>query len=158
MSLIVKNRFIKEDIIDEQGNKIGELKFNPSDSRIMNKLVKIMNDAIIATDKLKKIGELPNLENKKLETIEDFELAQSDIKKMCEGFSIETDLIDGIFNNLYEIFGKETIDIFTCGTQDIELVMPILEFVMPYVKQARQKNVDKYIKPTTRSAGLDVLE
>ena len=26
MSLIVKNRFIKEDIIDEQGNKIGELK------------------------------------------------------------------------------------------------------------------------------------
>lgn len=158
MSLIVKNRFIKEDIIDEQGNKIGELKFNPNDSRIMNKLVKIMNDAIIATDKLKKIGELPNLENKKLETIEDFELAQSDIKKMCEGFSIETDLIDGIFNNLYEIFGKETIDIFTCGTQDIELVMPILEFVMPYVKQARQKNVDKYIKPTTRSAGLDVLE
>lgn len=158
MSLIVKNRFIKEDIIDEQGNKIGELKFNPNDSRIMNKLVKIMNDAIIATDKLKKIGELPNLENKKLETIEDFELAQSDIKKMCEGFSIENDLIDGIFNNLYEIFGKETIDIFTCGTQDIELVMPILEFVMPYVKQARQKNVDKYIKPTTRSAGLDVLE
>lgn len=158
MSLIVKNRFIKEDIIDEQGNKIGELKFNPNDSRIMNKLVKIMNDAIIATDKLKKIGELPNLANKKLETIEDFELAQSDIKKMCEGFSIETDLIDGIFNNLYEIFGKETIDIFTCGTQDIELVMPILEFVMPYVKQARQKNVDKYIKPTTRSAGLDVLE
>ncbi len=157
MSLIVKNKFVVEDIIDEKGMKIGELKFNPSDSRIMNKLSQIITDATSSMNKIKTIGNVEDLSNKKLETIEDFENVQSDIEKICKGINIETDLIDRIFANLNEVFGKETIEIFTGGTQDIELLMPLLEFVMPYVKEARQKNVNKYIK-NNKLEEFDVLE
>lgn len=157
MSLIVKNKFVVEDIIDEKGMKIGELKFNPSDSRIMYKLSQIITDATNSINKIKTIGNVADLSNKRLETIEDFENVQSDIEKICKGINIETDLIDRIFANLNEVFGKETIEIFTGGTQDIELLMPLLEFVMPYVKEARQKNVNKYIK-SNKLEEFDVLE
>lgn len=157
MSLIVKNKFVVEDIIDEKGMKIGELKFNPSDSRIMYKLSQIITDATNSMNKIKTIGNVEDLSNKKLETIEDFENVQSDIEKICKGINIETDLIDRIFANLNEVFGKETIEIFTGGTQDIELLMPLLEFVMPYVGEARQKNVNKYIK-SNKLEEFDVLE
>ncbi|MCI5543762.1 MAG: hypothetical protein MR405_07610 [Mollicutes bacterium] len=157
MSLIVKNKFVVEDIIDEKGMKIGELKFNPSDSRIMYKLSQIITDATNSMNKIKTIGNVADLSNKRLETIEDFENVQSDIEKICKGINIETDLIDRIFANLNEVFGKETIEIFTGGTQDIELLMPLLEFVMPYVKEARQKNVKKYIK-SNKLEEFDVLE
>lgn len=157
MSLIVKNKFVVEDIIDEKGMKIGELKFNPSDSRIMYKLSQIITDATNSMNKIKTIGNVADLSNKRLETIEDFENVQSDIEKICKGINIETDLIDRIFANLNEVFGKETIEIFTGGTQDIELLMPLLEFVMPYVKEARQKNVNKYIK-NNKLEEFDVLE
>ena len=157
MSLIVKNKFVVEDIIDEKGMKIGELKFNPSDSRIMYKLSQIITDATNSMNKIKTIGNVADLSNKRLETIEDFENVQSDIEKICKGINIETDLIDRIFANLNEVFGKETIEIFTGGTQDIELLMPLLEFVMPYVKETRQKNVNKYIK-SNKLEEFDVLE
>ncbi len=157
MSLIVKNKFVVEDIIDEKGMKIGELKFNPSDSRIMYKLSQIITDATNSMNKIKTIGNVADLSNKRLETIEDFENVQSDIEKICKGINIETDLIDRIFANLNEVFGKETIEIFTGGTQDIELLMPLLEFVVPYVKEARQKNVNKYIK-SNKLEEFDVLE
>ena len=157
MSLIVKNKFVVEDIIDEKGMKIGELKFNPSDSRIMYKLSQIITDATNSMNKIKTIGNVADLSNKRLETIEDFENVQSDIEKICKGINIETDLIDRIFANLNEVFGKETIEIFTGGTQDIEVLMPLLEFVMPYVKEARQKNVNKYIK-SNKLEEFDVLE
>lgn len=157
MSLIVKNKFVVEDIIDEKGMKIGELKFNPSDSRIMYKLSQIITDATNSMNKIKTIRNVADLSNKRIETIEDFENVQSDIEKICKGINIETDLIDRIFANLNEVFGKETIEIFTGGTQDIELLMPLLEFVMPYVKEARQKNVNKYIK-SNKLEEFDVLE
>ena len=157
MSLIIKNKFVVEDIIDEKGMKIGELKFNPSDSRIMYKLSQIITDATNSMNKIKTIGNVADLSNKRIETIEDFENVQSDIEKICKGINIETDLIDRIFANLNEVFGKETIEIFTGGTQDIELLMPLLEFVMPYVKEARQKNVNKYIK-SNKLEEFDVVE
>lgn len=157
MSLIVKNKFVVEDIIDEKGMKIGELKFNPSDSRIMDKLSQIITDATSSMNKIKNIGNVADLSNKKLETIEDFENVQSDIEKICKGIDIESELIDRIFANLNEVFGKETIEIFTGGTQDIELLMPLLEFVMPYVKEARQKGVNRYIK-NNKLEEFDVLE
>lgn len=157
MSLIVKNKFVVEDIIDEKGMKIGELKFNPSDSRIMNKLSLIITDATSSMNKIKNIGNVADLSNKKLETIEDFENVQSDMEKICKGIDIESELIDRIFANLNEVFGKETIEIFTGGTQDIDLLIPLLEFVMPYVKEARQKGVNKYIK-NNKLEEFDVLE
>ena len=44
MALKVKNNFVRENIEDMEGNVLGEIKFNPKDSRIMSKLSIILKD------------------------------------------------------------------------------------------------------------------
>ncbi len=159
MKIIVKNKLIKEDIFDEDGNKIGELVFNPNDNRIMNKLYKIVQDAQLALKRLDKLGKMPDVEKLKsstLTSIEDFEKVSDDIDLLCKGGQIETDTIEGIFQDLYEIFGKDTINAVTQGTQDLEMIEPIMEFVKPYIEQSRKEKMQKYLKKSNTE--IDVLE
>ncbi len=146
MNIIVNKKFVKEDILDENGTKLGEIKFNPSDNRIMAKITNIFNTCTNALKKLESKGNIPDLQNTKLETIEDFENAKADIQKVCDVIEIESDTISSVFRNLYEVFGKDTIDIFTGGTEDIDLLVPLLEFIAPYVRDARKQKVNKYIQ------------
>lgn len=159
MKIIVKNKLIKEDIFDESGNKIGELVFNPNDNRIMNKLYKIVQDAQLALKRLDKLGKMPDVEklkNTTLTSIEDFEKVSDDIDLLCKGGQIETDTIEGIFQDLYEIFGKDTINAVTQGTQDLEMIETIMEFVKPYIEQSRKEKMQKYLKKSNTE--IDVLE
>lgn len=145
MALTIKNSFIKEDILDENGNKLGEIKFNPNDSRIMSKLTKIVNELGDSLDKLKSMGEIPKISNEDLKTIEDFEKVSETFKLMEQGFDIEEKAVDSVLDNLAEVFGKETINIFTGGTKDVLSVMPLIEYILPYVKDARKNKINKYI-------------
>lgn len=144
MSLIIKSKFVKEEILDEKGNKIGELKFNPNDSRIMKKmstLVKEFSTAIKEINKLDKIKK-PELE---LKTLEDFENASEYFDAFDKATDLEIEVVDKLINELSEIFGKETIDLFTQGTKDAEALLPVLSFIEPYVKENRQSKVEKYL-------------
>ena len=154
MALTIKNSFIKEDILDENGNKLGEIKFNPNDSRIMSKLTKIVNELGDSLDKLKSMGEIPKISNEDLQTIEDFEKVSETFKLMEQGFDIEEKAVDSVLDNLSEVFGKETINIFTGGTKDVLSVMPLIEYILPYVKDARKNKINKYIDKKTS----DVME
>lgn len=154
MALTIKNSFIKEDILDENGNKLGEIKFNPNDSRIMSKLTKIVNELGDSLDKLKSMGEIPKISNEDLQTIEDFEKVSETFKLMEQGFDIEEKAVDSVLDNLAEVFGKETINIFTGGTKDVLSVMPLIEYILPYVKDARKNKINKYIDKKT----CDVME
>ena len=159
MKIIVKNKLIKENIFDEDGNKIGELVINPNDNRIMNKLYKIVQDAQLALKRIDKLGKMPDVEklkNTTLTSIEDFEKVSDDIDLLCKGGQIETDTIEGIFQDLYEIFGKDTINAVTQGTQDLEMIEPIMEFVKPYIEQSRKEKMQKYLKKSNTE--IDVLE
>lgn len=155
MALTVKQNFVIEDIVDENGKKLGEIKFNPNDSRIMNKLVKIVNDLEESLKKLKSMGDIPKIPKKNLETIEEFEQLSDSFKLIGQGFDIEEKAVDGVLDNLAEVFGEETIQIFTCGTKDVLSVMPLIEYIMPYVKEARTKKVNKYLN---KKANNDVME
>ncbi len=155
MSLIIRNKFIREELKDENGNILGYLQFNPNDSRIMNKLSKIVNDLSKDLKQLNKFGELPVLSNKKLENVEDFENVANDFEKINEALTIEGNAIDRVIEDLSEVFGKDTIELFTGGTKDIEAILPLIEFVMPYVKNAREKNMSKYLK---NNGASDVME
>ena len=75
---------------------------------------------------------------------------------LCKGGQIETDTIEGIFQDLYEIFGKDTINAVTQGTQDLEMIEPIMEFVKPYIEQSRKEKMQKYLKKSNTE--IDVLE
>lgn len=154
MALTVKQNFVVENIEDEDGNKLGEIKFNPNDSRIMSKLTKIVNDLSYSLGKLKGMGDIPKIPKDKLETLEDFEEVSDIFKTINTGFKIEEDAVDNVLNDLSEIFGKETIELFTGGTKDVMSVMPLIEYILPYVKEAREIKMNKYLskKPT------DVME
>lgn len=144
MALTIKNRLIKEDILDENKNKIGELKFNPNDSRIMKKMSSLVKDfgkAVKEIDKLDKI-ERPNLESI---SIEDFENASDYFEAFDKATDLEIDVVDKLIDGLSEIFGKETIELFTQGTKDAESLLPIINFMEPYVKKNRQSQVEKYL-------------
>ncbi len=154
MSLIIKNKFVKEELKDENGNVLGYLQFNPNDSRIINKLSKIVNDLSKDLKQLNKIGDFPNLSDKKLESIEDFENVASEFEKINEALTIEDKAIDSVINDLSEVFGRDTIELFTGGTKDIMTILPLIEFIMPYVKEAREKNMSKYLK----NGNSDVME
>lgn len=144
MTLTIKSKFIKEDILDENGTKLGELKFNPNDVRIMNRLAKCLDYAEKALKKLKNMGEMPDLSKININTVEDAENVSDAIEKVCNALDLEEDCTDMVIKELSEIFGQETVEIFTEGTKDIELVNPILEFVIPYVRKARQQKINQY--------------
>lgn len=157
MALTIKQNIVKEDLVDENGNKLGELKFNPNDTRIMQKLTKIVNDL---TDKMKNLKkmDIPSVESvkeNKLEKIDDFEKLGEDFSKLNEAFNLEEKAIDNVIKELSEIFGEDTINIFTGSTKDIESLNPLLDFVMPYVKKAREGKVKKY---TIKKENDDVME
>lgn len=148
MALIIKDSFVKEDIVDEKGNKIGEIKFNPNDSRIMSKLTSIVNDLSNDIKQLKNIGEIPNISDNNLTDTTDFEKVSDAFKVIEKGFNIEEAAADSVLNKLSDVFGKETIDIFTGGTKDILSVIPLIEYILPYVKKARETRINKYMNKT----------
>lgn len=158
MALKIKNEFIKEEIIDENNEKIGELKFNPKDSRIM----KILTEAIVeCTEGLKeidKLGDIKQLSEKDLDTIEDYQKEEETFRKIDKGYDIELKTIESIIDKLSTVFGKETIELFTQGSVDIDSVMPVIEFVMPYVKKDRNKKIEKYMKKSKNKNIDDVME
>ena len=144
MALIIKSKFIKEDILDENKNKIGELKFNPNDSRIMKKMSTLIKEFSVA---IKEINKLDKVEKPKseLKTLEDFENAADYFEAFDKATDLEIDIVDKLIDGLSEIFGKETVELFTQGTKDAESLLPIISFMEPYVKKNRQSQVEKYL-------------
>lgn len=144
MALVIKSKFIKEDILDENNNKIGELKFNPNDSRIMKKMSTLIKEFSVA---IKEINKLDKVEKPKTEikTLEDFENASNYFEAFDKATDLEINIVDKLIDDLSEIFGKKTIELFTQGTKDAESLLPIINFMEPYVKKNRQSQVEKYL-------------
>lgn len=140
------NRFVKEDIIDETGKKIGEIKFNPNDSTIMKTLADILSNLNGAVKELDKYKNIDLAKLSKNSTLEEFEKAGEEIEKITNAMNLEYEIIDNAIKKLEGIFGSDTINCFTNGTHDIETLMPLLEFVMPYVQKNRNEKVNKYLK------------
>lgn len=145
MALIIKEKFIKEDILNENQEKIGELKFNPNDNNIIYKLSKIVKNLTDHMDKIKNMDKLPEIQVKEPKTAEEFEKMAETFNKLNERLEIEDEAITSVFKDLEEVFGKETIELFTKGTKDIDSIMPLVEYVIPIVEEARNKKVSKYV-------------
>lgn len=143
MSLVVKQTQVIEEIKNEKGEKVGELKFNPNDARIMSRLSKIVNDLTEAIKKIKSLGEI-KLENKNLTTIEEFEKSSEDFKKLYEAFSLQEEVNTKAIEDLESIFGKNTIELFTNGSKDITTLVPLLEYITPYIKESSNKRIEQY--------------
>lgn len=145
MALIIKNNLVREDILDENGKKLGELKFNPNDSRIMKTLSELVRDFSKRIKELDKLEKFEEIGKENLKSVEDFERVGKSFETIDKALDIEVEAVDKMINSLSEIFGKETIELFTQGTKDAECLIPIIDFIEPYIKQTRQSKVKKYI-------------
>lgn len=157
MALKIKNNFVREDIVDEKGNKLGELKFNPNDSRIMKTLTDIVNYSSKAMKEVDEI-KIADIKEEELKTVEDFEKVATTFENLDKAYDIEVSVIDRMIDGLSEIFGKDTIELFTQGTKDVECLLPIIDFIEPYVRDARKVKVNKYLENTNQSTNSDVME
>lgn len=159
MAVTVKNKLIIEDIIDEQGNKLGEIKFNPEDSRIMEKLTNVINVLTNSKKRFNSLGDIDeNAFKKEAIELEDFEKYSETYQKVHEGFQIEYEYNATVIKDLTEIFGKETIELFTKGSYDIETLMPLINYVIPIVQGKRNEKVNKYLNKNKQPEVLDVME
>lgn len=142
MAIKIKNNFVEENIEDEEGNVIGKVRFNPNDSRIMAKLTGIVTNL---TENLNKINSLKgDLEKINNVNEENYDEIGSLFNKLHEGFQIEHNVISNAIIELEEIFGKETIELFTYGTEDFESLFPLIEFILPYVNKRKKELKEKY--------------
>lgn len=144
MAIIVKNKYIKENIEDENGNILGSISYNPEDIKAFRKLSDIV-------DLINKISKNSN-NLSKLETIKDKTILLEDFDKYSELFDgvrndLQTidDTIEVIKTNIDEIFGKGTSSIFMGDGCDLDLLMPLIDDVMPKFQSKREKQVNKYL-------------
>lgn len=145
MALKIKSKMVIESIEDENGTKIGEIRFNPDDSRIMQKLTKIVVDLENQLDRIKSLGEIPDIPTIDITDIRELEELSETFEKHAKGYDIELETTKSIIDDLSEVFGKETVELFTNGTMDIMSVMPLIEYVVPYVKESRNAKIEKYL-------------
>lgn len=153
MAIVVKSKFVCEDIVDKDNNVIGQIKFNPDDSKIMKTLAEILCDLNNSINKLDKYKDLDLSQLSENSSLEDFKNASDKIEKTKEIFTMEYNVINKSISGLKDIFGEECINCFTGGTMDIASLLPLIEFIAPYVKKSRNEKVDKYL-----SKNNDVME
>lgn len=145
MAIAVKSKFVFEDIVDKDNNVIGQIKFNPDDSNIMKTLTEILCDLNNSINKLDNYKDLDLSQLSENSSLEDFKNASDKIEKIKEIFTMEYNVINKSISGLKDIFGEECINCFTGGTMDIASLLPLIEFIAPYVKKSRNEKVDKYL-------------
>lgn len=145
MAIVIKTQFIEEEIQNEKGEKIGVLKFNPNDSKIMKKLTEVVDIFTNAVNKMDNLEKKINEIDTNSESTEDFEKNVKRFEIIKEGFDVEYDSIDKSISNLKEVFGEETVNLFTGNTTDFESLYPIIAFVIPHVNKARNNKVSQYL-------------
>ena len=153
MAIAVKSKFVCEDIVDKDNNVIGQIKFNPDDSKIMKTLAEILCDLNNSINKLDNYKDLDLSQLSENSSLEDFKNASDKIEKTKEIFTMEYNVINKSISGLKDIFGEECINCFTGGTMDIASLLPLIKFITPYVKKSRNEKVDKYL-----SKNNDVME
>lgn len=153
MAIVVKSKFVCEDIVDKDNNVIGQIKFNPDDSNIMKTLAEILCDLNNSINKLDNYKDLDLSQLSENSSLEDFKNASDKIEKTKEIFTMEYNVINKSISGLKDIFGEECINCFTGGTMDIASLLPLIKFITPYVKKSRNEKVDKYL-----SKNNDVME
>ncbi len=156
MAIVIKSKKIKEDIVDENGNVLGSISYNPEDTTTYTKLTDIMNDLLKISDEMKSLNKLEKFPENELKDIEEFEKYRNGFNTMNEVLHKCDDRIENIKKNVDEIFGVGTCKIIMEDSNDVDMLVPLIEEVIPKFKNARKGKVDKYLSKNT--IDLDVME
>lgn len=145
MAIVVKKKSIEEEIVDEKGNVLGRISYYPDDI----KAYRILSDIVDSIQKISKdaknLDKLGSLSEEKIESLEDFEQYAETFNECRGNFHNIDDAIEGIKNNIDEIFGRGTSYLLMGNGHDIELLTPLLDEVMPKFKEQREDKVNQYL-------------
>lgn len=158
MAIVVKSKKIKENIYNENGNVLGSISYNPEDVSTYAKLTDIMQNLTEISKEQKKIKNIKNISQEEIENPEgiDFEKYQADFEKLNNTFHKCEEEIEKIKKSIDDIFGVNTSNILMENSNDVEMLLPLLEEVTPKFKKARDKKVNKYLG--TKNKEFDVME
>ena len=150
LSVKIQDKRKRIRILDADDAVIGEIAFNPDDSRIYRRLLALMELLTGGKKEIEGIefdeGEL----EKELETAEDFAAAAETIAKLSRATEIAGVTWDEVCAGLDELFGQGVTYAFTGGAADPELLLPLFDCVMPLFAEARKAKTEKYSKDKGR--------
>lgn len=156
MAIVVKSKKIKEDIVDENGQILGSISYNPNDTTTYTKLTDIMNNLLKISDEMKSLQHIKNIPEEGLKSMEDFENYRDDFNAMNISLHNCDEKIENIKHSIDLIFGEGVCNIIMEGSNDVEMLIPLIEEVIPKFKNARDGKVNKYLP--TESEILDVMD
>ncbi|HAB66597.1 MAG TPA: hypothetical protein DCE23_04435 [Firmicutes bacterium] len=146
MALKIYNKIVKENIEDKDGNVIGTIQFDPNDERIMKTLSDIIRNLTEKINKQKEVGDVNvNKLQQSLKNQDQFDDSIEDLLKVNQLIDLQYDAIKETIDSFAEVFGKETMDVITGGSVSLNNLKPLINFISPYVKNARKALTDKYL-------------
>ncbi|MCI8575774.1 MAG: hypothetical protein HFI09_04820 [Bacilli bacterium] len=157
MAIVVKSKKIKEEIVDETGKVLGYISYNPEDTSTYTKLTNILDNLVQISDEMKSLKTIKKIPEDELIDIEDFEKYREDFNRMSISLNKCEEKIGKVKENIDLIFGKGTSEIIMEGSNDVDMLVPLIEEVLPKFKSARESKVNKYLS-NQQIEQLDVME
>ena len=157
MPIVAKSKKVKDNIVDENGNVLGTISYNPEDTKTYTKLSNIMQEIFQIDEKRKSIGDLKELPKERLKSLDEFEEYKETFEKMNETLNFCDEKIENIKKEIDDIFGQNTSKIMMEDSNDIELLLPLIESVIPIFEKIRNKKINKHLEDDKKKEN-DVME
>lgn len=155
MAIIVKSKKIKETIEDENGNILGIISYNPDDTTTYTRLTDIMNEILEMNKEMKSLENIKNIPKEAAQDINQFEQYRDSFNDFNKSLHTIENKIQNIKKSIDDIFGEGIANIIMENSNDVELLTPLIEEVLPKFKSARENKINKYIPEKNSN---DVME
>lgn len=156
----IRSKKVRIAVMDGE-KQIGEISFNPDDTRVYSRFAAILRNLTEASKQDKKIdlskyddlfelveGDDGTQEKqiKGLEEIEDLDKASEYFGMAINRVESASDAYKGVFEELDALFGEGICELFTGGEQDADLLMPLFDAVAPYFQKSRENKVSPFLR------------
>lgn len=144
MKLKLKNTKVEEDITNKNDEVIGKVSFDPKDARAYKAFLSLIRLIEDYQKKDKKIGDVENLPDKKLESIEEFEHYKDSFDKLENKIDNYLELEVEIKKIADEVFGNVS-ETFSKVSNSIDPYIELVTWATPHFKEERSNKVNSYL-------------
>lgn len=145
MAIIVKNTKITDEIVNEKGEVLGIISYDPNDLKSRKEIINIINDIYKLEDSLKKADKINISQFSNAKTMEEFEKARDSFNQLRVHINQGAEHIEDIIKRIDNIFGEGTCKIVLNDTYNLELLIPLLNGVLPQFEKVQNEKKNKYL-------------
>lgn len=146
MAIVVKNTKITEEIVNEKGELLGHISYDPEDYNSYKEILNIMEDIYALDDALKVTNSVDVKAIEEAAKNEDFDSVRSQFHTMADAMNKGSESIDSIIKRIDTIFGTGTCKIILNGTYNLNLLLPLLEAVTPQFEKLHSEKKNAYLE------------